>query len=149
MPVVRASLLDDGSTNPAIGPFCKTEYGNEAGLVTVRAYNDLCREYGYEVPDDRLDNLPRYALDREHEGVIAAWERVVESRPPAPGCECFEGWTLLRSIEVHVLYHYPRVAELLIDCLQQYAASPFDPRALYHFPANREDCACAPQGVRR
>lgn len=68
----------------------------------------------------------------------------MESRPPALGCECFEGWTVLRSIEAQVLYHYPRVAEALIECLERYAASPFDPRTLYHFPIIREDCVCTP-----
>lgn len=133
------------STNPAIGPYCQTEYGNEVGLVTVRAYHELLREVGHEGSDDHLDHLPTYELEHHHEGVIEAWERVVESRPPREGCECFEGWTVLRSIDARVLYHYPRVAEALVDCLEQYAASPLDPRALYHFPIVREDCVCAPQ----
>lgn len=130
------------STNPAIGPYSETKFGNEVGLVTVRAYNDLRRESGQEVPKDHLDHLPAYDLDHQHEGVIAAWERVVESRPPREGCECFEGWTVWRSIEARVLCHYPRVAEALIEALKHYAASPFEPRVLYHFPLRREDCTC-------
>ena len=33
------------STNSAIRPYCKTEYGNEAGLVTVRAQRPTSREW--------------------------------------------------------------------------------------------------------
>lgn len=130
------------STNPAIGLFSKTEYGHEAGLVTVRAYNDLLRAHGYEVPDDNLDYLPVYDLSEEHEGVVEAWRRVEESRPPRPGCECFDRKGAIRSIEARVLYHYPRVAEACIEALDRYAASPFDPRALYHFPIGDKECSC-------
>lgn len=136
------------STNSAIGPYSKTEYGNEAGLVTVRAYNDLLRASGYEdIRDDHLDHLPTYDLAEEHEGVITAWRCVAESRPPRPGCECFEGWMSTRSIQARVLYHYPRVAEALIEALEQYAASPFDPRALYHFRGGGKECTCTPEEV--
>ncbi len=44
---------------------------------------------------------------------MAAWDLVVESRPPREGCECYGAWALLRNIEARVLCYYPRVAERL------------------------------------
>lgn len=139
------------STNRAIGPYCETEYGKEVGLVTVRELNELFRASGdaREHDLDYLDHLPAYdALAEEHEGVVAAWDRVVESRPPMAGCECFESWTVVRSVEARVLYHYPRVAEAMMEELDQYAASPFETRALYHyFGAGNKECSCDPRGT--
>ncbi len=136
--------------NPAIGLYSETEYGHEAGLVTRRAYNELLRENGYEVPDElHLDYLPVYDLTgQEHEGIIAAWNLVIESRPPRAGCECIGRWAAMRSVEARVLYHYPRVAERMIEALEHYAASPFEARALYHFAGDYEKCACVPAGFR-
>lgn len=134
------------STNRAIGPYCETEYGNEAGLVTVRELNELFRANG-EAREHGLGHLPAYDLDEAHEGVIAAWHRVVESRPPKAGCECFKSWLAIRSVEARVLYHYPRVAERMIEALDHYATSSFETRALYHFGASNKECACAPRGA--
>lgn len=133
------------STNSAIGPYCKTEYGNEAGLVFSRTLSELLR---VSEGRDGLGYLPTYELDREHEGVITAWRRVAESRPPKPGCECFEGWMVTRSVQARILYHYPRVAEALIEALEQHAASPFDTRALHHFGGGGKECACTPEEVK-
>lgn len=129
------------STNRAIGPYSDTEYGNEAGLVILRELSRIFgeSEYGGHYPD----HLPAYDLDEQHEGVIAAWDRVVESRPPRAECECFEGWATVGSVEARVLYHYPRVAKAMVEELDRYARSPFEDRALYHWFQN-EGCACAP-----
>ncbi len=136
--------------NPAIGLYSETEYGSEVSRVTLRAYDDLLSECGYEVRDrHHRDDLPSYDLNltHEHEGVMAAWDLVVESRPPREGCQCYGAWALLRNIEARVLCYYPRVAERLIEALEQYAASPLDPRTLYHWPMGREDCVCTPQDI--
>ena len=125
------------ATNKAIGPYSETVYGNEAGLV-------ISRELGALLPEqDRdphyLDHLPSYdLLGTEHEGVIEAWCRLEESRPPKEGCECFSAWLQIRSIEARVLRHYPRVGDRLIEDLKEYAASPLE-KPLYHFIGG---CAC-------
>ncbi len=133
--------------NPAIGLYCETEYGSEVSRVAMRAYDDLFRECGYEVRDrHHRDDLPTYDLDQteEHQGVMAAWALVVESRPPREGCQCYGARAVLRNIEARVLCYYPRVAEALIEALEHYAASPLETRALYHWPMGNEACVCTP-----
>ena len=78
--------------------------------------------------------LPTIYKTEEHQGVMAAWDFVVKSRPPRKGCKCYGAWAFLRKIEARVLCYYPRVAERLTEALEQYAASPLDPRTLYHWP---------------
>ena len=121
----------------AIGPYSETAYGNEAGLVFCRGLEAL--EGSLEQDRSSLyDHLPSYDLGVEHEGVLEAWQRVEESRPPKAGCECFEEWVQIRGIEAQVLRHYPRVAERLIEDLKEFAASPLE-KPLYHFLG---ECAC-------
>jgi hypothetical protein len=136
------------STKSAVGPYCKTEYGNEASLVFVRTLSELFRVGEDRNDPNHLSHLPTCELDREHEGVTAAWRRVAQSRPPKPGCECIEEWMFTRSVQARVLYHYPRVAEALIEALERYAASPFNPRALYHFGGGGKECVCTPEEVK-
>ena len=131
--------------NPAIGPYSKTEHGNECGLVFSRALAELC---GDVVEDHYPRNLPTYDLDAgEHEAFLLAYAAVEESRPPRAGCECIEVARAFRSIEARVLHHYPRVAEAAVACLQEYARKPPDPRALYHWPGGSDGCVCAPSPV--
>ena len=125
------------ATNKAIGLYSETEYGNEAALVTARELEALLPEQDRD--PHYLDHLPRYDLGAEHEGVIEAWRRVEECRPPREGCECFADWLEIRSIEAKVLYHYPAVADRVIQDLKDYAGSPLK-KPLYHLFMG--ECAC-------
>ena len=129
------------ATNKAIGPYSETTHGNEAGLVVSRELSALLPEQD-ELRDrdpDHLEHLPTYGLVTEHAGVIEAWRRVEEGRPPGEGCGCFEAWLRIRSVEARVLYHYPKVADALVEALKEYAASPLR-RPIYHFIGGT--CAC-------
>jgi hypothetical protein len=125
------------ATNKAIGPYSETTHGNEAGLVVSRELEALLPEQDRD--PHYLEHLPTYDLATEHAGVIEVWRRVEESRPPREGCGCFETWLHIRSVEVRVLYHYPKVADALVEALKEYAASPLR-RPIYHFPGGT--CAC-------
>jgi hypothetical protein len=132
------------SVNDAIGPYSKTRYGNEVGLVASRVLQEARTG---ETPDYPT-HLPAFDLeddlDEEHEGVMQAVRLVRESRPAREGCECVEAWEVLWSLDARILYHYPAVAEATIKCLQRYAASAPDERILYHFGSPRPECACTP-----
>ena len=125
------------ATNKSIGPYSETEYGNEASLVISRELGAALLPEQNQAPH-YLDYLPRYDLDVEHEGVTEAYRRVQVSRPPREGCPCFEAWLQIQSVEARVLRHYPRVADRLIEGLEEYAASPLE-KPLYHFIGG---CAC-------
>jgi hypothetical protein len=125
------------ATNKVIGPFSETAYGNEAGLVVTRELEVLLRPEQDRDPR-YLDDLPRYDFGAEHSGVIEAYRRVEESRPPREACSCFEVWSQIRAIEAQVLRYYPRVADRIIEDLTEYAASP-PKKPLYHFTG---ECAC-------
>jgi hypothetical protein len=124
------------ATNKAIGPFSETARGNEAGLVVARELALLEPDHDRDL--HYLDHLPRYDFDAEHSGVIEAYLRVEESRPPREACSCFEVWSQIRAIEAQVLRYYPRVADRIIEDLTEYAASP-PKKPLYHFTG---ECAC-------
>lgn len=132
------------SINDAVGPYSKTPYGNQVGLVVSRVLQEV---RGGETPD-YLTHLPAFDLeddlDKEHEGVMQAVRLVRESRPARVGCECVEAWEILWRLEAHILYHYPAVAEATIQCLQRYAASVPNERILYHFGGPRAECTCTP-----
>jgi hypothetical protein len=129
------------STNDAIGPYSKTEYGNEAGLAYSSTLQTLT---GRAEPDYDPRRLRADELDWVHKGFIEAWQLVEESRPPRDGCECFETRLVLRDIEARVLAHYPRVAAAAAELLENYAASPPETRVLYHYGGEKGECACTP-----
>src|SRR4051812_37264384 len=108
--------------NDAFGPYSKTPYRNQVGLVVSRVLEEVCTG---ETPD-YLTHLPSFDLEEEHEGVMQTVSLVLESRHARVGCECVEAWQVLWRLKACILYHYPAGPEATIECLQRYAASPPD-----------------------
>lgn len=122
----------------ALGVYAKTREGRQVSRMFVDACRILTgRPRGDEVllPD----------LEREHEGVLEAWGRVVESRPPRTGCECFPVHQAELSLKARLLYHYPDVARAYVEALEQYAKESLQRNCLYHW-GDLKGCVCAPRG---
>jgi hypothetical protein len=128
------------AVNGAIGPYSTTEYGNEVGLLGSR----ILQELRTGEPPDYLAHLPALNLDEELAGVMEAVRLVREARPAREGCRCVEGWQALWRLEARILSHYPAVGAATIECLERYAASPLEGRALYHFAGSGAECVCTP-----
>ena len=128
------------AVNDAFGPYSKTEYGNEVGLLVSRILQELRTG---ETPD-YLAHLPALNLDEEHAGVMEAVRLVREARPAREGCRCVDAWEAVWRLKARILPHYPAVAAATIECLERYAASALEGRALYHFAGSGAGCVCSP-----
>ncbi len=142
--------------NPAIGLYSETEYGSEVSRVTLRAYDDLLRECGYEVRDRyHRDDLPTtWIKQRSTRGLwrpgTLSWSRGRPGKGASAtgrGRCCGISRPGYSAIIPALQSDYPRVAERLIEALEHYAASPLDPRTLYHWPMGDENCVCTPRDI--